>query len=113
MQKNQMRLLLRLSPLSWVGALWLAGCTVPADLPPHAVDLPTSWQGAPPNANAATIDARWWSHLGSAELDTLIAQAQAHNQDLAMALARVGSARAQARIAGAQRLPELTGQIDA
>lgn len=108
-----MRRLRRLSPVTWVGALWLAGCAVPADLPPHAVELPASWQRAQPDANASTVDARWWSRLGSTELDTLIAQAQARNQDLAMALARVDGARAQARIAGAQRLPELTGQIDA
>ncbi|MCR6476698.1 efflux transporter outer membrane subunit [Variovorax sp. ZS18.2.2] len=113
MQKIQMRWLRRLSPVTWVGALWLAGCAVPADLPPHAVALPASWQGVPPDASASPVDARWWSQLGSAELDTLIAQAQARNQDLAMALARVVGARAQARIAGAQRLPELTGQIDA
>ena len=103
----------RLSPVSWACALSLAGCAAPADLPPHAVTPPASWQSARPDTNASAIDARWWSHLGSTELDALIAQAQARNQDLAMALARVDSARAQARIAGAQRLPELTGQIDA
>ena len=113
MQKIQMRWLRCLSPVTWVGALWIAGCAAPADLPPHAVEPPTSWQGAQPDANASTVDARWWSQLGSTELDALIAEAQARNQDLAMALARVGGARAQARIAGAQRLPELTGQIDA
>jgi len=113
MQKIQMRWLQRLSPVTWVGALWLAGCAAPADPPPHAVELPASWQGTQPGPNASAVDARWWSHLGSTELDTLIAQAQARNQDLAMALARVDGARAQARIAGAQRLPELTGQIDA
>ncbi|MDP9900689.1 efflux transporter outer membrane subunit [Variovorax ginsengisoli] len=114
MLKNQMGWRQRLSPLPWVGALWLAGCAVaPADLQPHAVDVPPSWEGAQPDAHAAAVDAHWWSHLGSAELDTVIAQALMGNQDLAMALARVGAARAQARIAGAQRLPELTGQVDA
>ncbi|MDQ0073683.1 NodT family efflux transporter outer membrane factor (OMF) lipoprotein [Variovorax boronicumulans] len=113
MQKIQMRWLRRLSPVTWVGALCLAGCAAPADLPLHAVELPASWQRTQLDANASTVDARWWSHLGSTELDALIAQAQARNQDLAMALARVDGARAQARIAGAQRLPELTGQIDA
>lgn len=113
MQKIEMRWLRRLSPVTCVGALWLAGCAAPVDPPPHAVELPASWQRTQPDANASPVDARWWSHLGSTELDALIAQAQARNQDLAMALARVDGARAQARIAGAQRLPELTGQIDA
>ena len=113
MQIIQRRGAHRLWPMTWVGVLWLAGCAAPADSPPHAVALPPSWQGVQPDANAPTLDARWWRTLGSPELDALIEQAQDHNQDLAMALARVGSARAQARIAGAQRLPELTGQIDA
>lgn len=95
--------------------LSLAGCAVPADPPPHAVNPPASWQGdgAKADAGAPAFDAHWWRHFGSDELDALIAQAEAHNQDLARALARVKGARAQARIAGAQRLPELTGQIDA
>ncbi|MET3492997.1 efflux transporter outer membrane subunit [Variovorax boronicumulans] len=104
----------RLSPLSWVCAFFLAGCAAPAALPPHAVQPPSSWTSERSDTDAAAaVDVHWWRHLGSSELDALIAQAQAHNQDLAMSLARVDGARAQARIAGAQRSPELTGQVDA
>ena len=103
----------RLSLASWACALSLAGCAAPTEAPPHAVSPPASWQGAPSDADAPAIDARWWRHFGSNELDALVAQAQAHNQDLAMALARVSGARAQARIAGAELVPELTGRIDA
>lgn len=102
-----------LGPALCAGALWLAGCATPADLPPPAVAAPAAWQGTPADAERAPVDALWWRQLGSSELDALVAQALAQNQDLAMALARVGSARAQARIAGAQRLPELTAQADA
>lgn len=113
MQIIQRRRAHRLWSMTWVAAWWLAGCATPADSPPRVVALPASWQGAQPDANGTIIDVRWWSALGSPELDALIEQAQDHNQDLAMALARVASARAQARIAGALRRPELVGQIDA
>jgi len=51
--------------------------------------------------------ADWWSDYGSAELDGLVAEAQAANTDLAMALGRVEQARGRARSAGALLLPSL------
>jgi multidrug efflux system outer membrane protein len=48
---------------------------------------------------------RWWTLYGDAALDRLVDEALAHNQDLALAVARVDEARALARIADSARLP--------
>ena len=48
-----------------------------------------------------------------ADLDELIAEAQRNNDDLAVAIARVQEADAQARIAGAALLPSLDFGADA
>ncbi|HMD58555.1 MAG TPA: efflux transporter outer membrane subunit, partial [Steroidobacteraceae bacterium] len=49
----------------------------------------------------------WWHAFGSQKLDELITEAQLSNDDLAVAVARVQEADAQARIAGAPLLPSL------
>jgi len=51
--------------------------------------------------------ADWWKQFGSAELDELVAKAQAANFDLAAAAARIRQAIAQAEIAGAAQYPDL------
>lgn len=55
----------------------------------------------------------WWRAFGNSELDRLVAQASANNNDLAAAMARVDQARASARIAGAALLPTVSGFGDA
>jgi outer membrane protein, multidrug efflux system len=94
--------------------LALAACSVgPAykrpDIPPPAV-----WREAPPNDAAAIWpSADWWHGFGSQTLDDLIAEAQRSNDDLAVAIARVEEADAQARIAGAALLPSVDLGADA
>ncbi len=86
--------------------LALAACSVgPAykrpDIPP-----PAAWRDAPPNDGAGIWpSADWWQGFGSQTLNDLIAEAQRSNDDLAVAIARVEEADAQARIAGAALLP--------
>lgn len=60
----------------------------------------------------APVD-RWWTVLGDATLDALIAHALSDDPDLATAEARVQQARAQARIAGATFYPaaNLDGRV--
>jgi NodT family efflux transporter outer membrane factor (OMF) lipoprotein len=55
----------------------------------------------------------WWRGFGAPELNTLIAAAQAQNQQLAAAVARVRQADAQVRIAGAPLLPGVTAATNA
>jgi outer membrane protein TolC len=53
------------------------------------------------------ISAAWWQTFGDPVLDQLEQHALTGNLDLAEASARIGSARAQYRIAGAAGLPRV------
>jgi NodT family efflux transporter outer membrane factor (OMF) lipoprotein len=87
-----------------------AGCILTKDLPDPALDVPDGYkaarltraQDAPP-----TLD--WWRGFRSAELTTLMEEAQTVNLDIAAATARFIQADAQARITGAALLPNLNG----
>lgn len=88
-------------------ALLLAGCASPppGNVPP--LDVPAAWRNDTGTATDAT-NANWWQRFGSEELTALIMQAQAGSFDLAAASARVRQAQAQARIAGAALLPDVS-----
>jgi multidrug efflux system outer membrane protein len=90
-------------------ALALAGCTL-FDVGPQmarpVVAPPAAWQ-AVQDAPLDWPDPRWWTLFASAELDALLEQAQANNQDLAIAAARIRQAEAAVRIAGASLQPTL------
>ncbi|WP_150791301.1 efflux transporter outer membrane subunit [Pandoraea iniqua] len=100
----------------------LAGCAVGPDYAPPAADLPAQF------ANSALLTQRdadrksadgttgatvapaldeWWVGFHDPVLTGIVQQALAQNLDLQAAMARVEQARAQARQAGAQRLPSL------
>ena len=86
----------------------LGGCTLGQPYEQPASELPDTWRAAP--AQGQTIAAeRWWMLYNDATLDRLIAEALEHNQDLALATARLDEARALARVADA----ELTPSVDA
>lgn len=90
-------------------ALALAACAGPRPLAPldAAVQPPAGWRAAP--ATAAAVDATWWQGFGDPALSQVVEAALAHNTDVALAAARVEEARAQYRLAEAQRLPNLSG----
>jgi len=109
---------------SWRALLpWLAlgGCVVgPAYQGPPATDLhrfqtvpaavPSSAPGAAPAAPctvaaAPALDA-WWTGFNDPVLTRIVERALSQNLDLAAAVARVDQARAAAREAGAQFLPQ-------
>jgi outer membrane protein, multidrug efflux system len=94
--------------------LVLTACSVgPAYKRPDILP-PAVWREAPPNDAAAIWpSADWWHGFGSQTLDDLIAEAQHSNDDLAVAIARVEEADAQARIAGAALLPSVDLGADA
>jgi len=56
---------------------------------------------------------RWWETFHDQQLDDLIEEALAGNQTILSYWARLGQARAQARKAGSELYPELTGDVDA
>jgi NodT family efflux transporter outer membrane factor (OMF) lipoprotein len=93
---------LRLAPL----ALLMAGCALrpePVDPPPPS---PPAWREAVSQGAWPSRD--WWRNFGSTELDSLVAEAEKDNDDLAAAEARVHEADGQARIAGAALLPSVS-----
>ena len=98
-------------PLSLL-TLALAGCAAVGldyQAPAPAYTLPFQHEAALA-ARAATLPApaldTWWTGFADPELTRIVERALAQNLDLAAALARVDQARAVARHAGAQRLPE-------
>ncbi len=94
--------------------LALTACSVGPAYKRPDIPLPNAWSEASPDAGAAVWPSSdWWHGFGSEKLDELIAEAQRNNDDLAVAIARVEEADAQARIAGAPLLPTLDLNADA
>ncbi|HEY6453046.1 MAG TPA: efflux transporter outer membrane subunit [Steroidobacteraceae bacterium] len=92
--------------------LGLTACSLGPSYRRPDVPLPPAWSTAA-NAEASPPEKDWWRGFGSVQLDDLIARAQASNDDIGAAMARVREADAQARIAGAALLPSLTGTASA
>lgn len=98
------------STVALFAALWggLGGCSVGPAYKGPEIKVPTQWQeSAGSAADSVWPAADWWRGFGSPQLDSLIAEAQRSNDDLAGAVARVQEADAQVRIAGAALLPSL------
>ncbi len=87
-------------------AALLAGCA--GAPPPKPVPPPPSpqWSAADPALAQGQLRFDWWTAYGSADLDRLVATALAANFDLAAADANLKAARALARDARAQQLPQ-------
>lgn len=98
--------LARLICISVVSALLLAGCAVSPGYQRPAVDLPEAWRDVPAGGKAAPVE-RWWTFYADATLDRLVEESLAHNQDLALAAARVDEARALLRVADAEHSPAI------
>lgn len=91
----------------------LTACSVGPAYKRPDIPLPEKWREAPSASAAIWPSPDWWHAFGSQRLDQLIAEAQQSNDDLAVAIARVQEADAQARIAGAPLLPSLDLSADA
>jgi multidrug efflux system outer membrane protein len=86
-------------------AIALSGCAIGPDYFRPASTLP---EAAPNVATAAEpVNPTWWTLFGDADLDALVVQTLAANQDLQAAIARLDAAEAAAREAGADYLPRL------
>ena len=86
--------------------LW-SGCAQTLDRPQHNLDVsaPATWSA--PAALPDAPDGDWWAYFGDAGLDETIGTALERNNNLEAAAARIETARAQARIAGAPALPSV------
>jgi len=85
-------------------ALPLLGC-LSNEIIPAGIDLPAAYRAGPRKADAALPSVVWWRGFRSKELTDLIEEALTSNFDVAVAVARIVQADAQARIAGAALLP--------
>ena len=86
-------------------SLCLAGC-VPPHLPrPEASTVIPPASFRTPLIATVPFHAAWWRDFGDPSLDQLVADALAHNPDIATAAARVREARAQEALSRAQLLP--------
>jgi len=84
----------------------LVGCNLVPDFQAPVAEVPSEWRQAE-TGGASQVDPDWWKTFGSVELDRLIQNALAYNNDLAAATQRIEQARAQAKIAGADLWPSI------
>lgn len=94
-------------------SMLLTSCkTIGTEYVPPQTNLPVQY-GSESLADSenVVITSKWWEHFADPQLNALIEQAFANNTDVLDAVARIESAQAQLKIAGANRLPkvDLTG----
>lgn len=96
-------------------ALLGSSCSMMPDYVRPAISFGNSWGQTQLPGNVAASDAPvradWWMQFGSTELNSLMAQSLAGNQDLAAAQARIAEARGSLRQAGASLLPSVSAGI--
>jgi len=88
----------------------LGGCLLATDKPDPGLDIPLAYELGPKNpavAEAALPPLDWWRGFRSKELTALIEEARTSNLDIAVAVAQIVQADAQARVAGAPLLPSV------
>ena len=95
-----------------VTALFLTACNLLPDFQRPSVETPDQWRDTSLTKQESAVDPQWWQAFGSAELNRLITEALAYNNDLAAARQRVEQAKAQAKIAAANLWPSLGLQGD-
>lgn len=87
-------------------AALLGGCAATGNAPAPAPVMPSAYAEVSA-ADAAMSAPDWWNAFGSAELNALVAAAEAGNPDLAIAAERMLQAEAQVRSADASLFPAL------
>jgi len=90
-----------------VAAAACAGCTVGPRYVRPPIEQPTAFKSPAPIDDQASVPEDWWRLYRDADLDGLIANANASNQTLRQAIARVDEARAHVRIAASYRYPTI------
>src|SRR5262245_17900729 len=89
--------------LSGIGLMPLAGCAYNEFQPYLAFPIPDKYEAA--KSTKRQDISRWWTRFGSAELDNLMQAANFENLDIAVAVAQLKQADAQAQITGAALWP--------
>ncbi|MBI5719783.1 MAG: efflux transporter outer membrane subunit [Burkholderiales bacterium] len=93
----------------------LSACSAPTlQAPSPSVPLAAAFANAGPAAPAAAaLDAAWWEGFGDPTLAALVKEALAANQDVAIAMQRVGQARAGAAAQASRLWPTVGVQASA
>jgi NodT family efflux transporter outer membrane factor (OMF) lipoprotein len=93
----------------------LSACSLGPHYHRPDIPAPAAWRNAEAGATepAETVAPDWWRGFGSERLNQLVSSARSANDDLAAAVARVREADAQARIAGAPLLPQVSASFQA
>jgi NodT family efflux transporter outer membrane factor (OMF) lipoprotein len=86
-------------------SLTLTGCITGYEKPDPALEIPDKYRYAGKHPESALPSLDWWRGFNSRELTALVEAAQTANLDIAVAVARIQQADAQARISGAALLP--------
>ncbi len=89
-------------------AALLSGCSLIPDYERPEVNTPAGWSETG-TANPTVIAKDWWKSFNSPELNALMAEALANNNDIAASVQRIEQARALARVARAPLLPSVEG----
>src|SRR5262249_58527459 len=84
------------------------GCMVGPKYVRPPVEQPAGFKSPAPDGDQGTLTEEWWRLYKDAELDRLIAAANAANQTIHQAVARVDQARALARVAASFLYPTVT-----
>jgi multidrug efflux system outer membrane protein len=93
-------------------AALLSGCSLIPNYERPQTETPSGWTES--NASQPTVIARdWWRSFNSEELNALMNQALAQNNDINAAIQRVNQARGIARAAGSTLLPSVDGTASA
>lgn len=82
-------------------------CNLLTEYQRPTIETPAQWH-EPAQTASTSVDPQWWQAFASNQLNRLMREALAYNNDLAAATQRVAQARAQAKIAGAGLWPTAT-----
>lgn len=88
------------------------GCVSRSELEPQDVQVPDNWQSSQSESSSATIE-QWWKSFNDPQLNTLIDQVLATNNDLALATLTLREARLQAGLAVSDTYPDLSANASA
>src|SRR5260370_4472068 len=91
-----------------VASAAVAGCLVGPKYARPPVEQPATFKSASPGGDQVANLEEWWRLYRDPELDGLIATANASNQTLRQAVARVDAARSLARVAASYRYPAIS-----
>lgn len=89
-----------------LASLLLAGCSFAPDYVQPAMELPATWGEATAEHG---LEIQWWKRFQDPVLDKLVEEALTHNNNLAVAMARVDQARAYLGVARGDQFPTLAG----